>query len=412
MNREQWLTLPEPVRDFIWDAIDPCHEEIGSKFGLNNKQLNFIRDLEDRLFLKKMEVLDFPQQLANLPQGDNIDLRSLALEISNKLLWPLNDFLSNIDRLILRLGGKVPMPIHLKGALAQKKTFPSGTTSTVRQLLSEYDDFKELRLSGKKIIDNNGRFIMPSVDNWLKDYIHFLGAGYHNSLQRAQYLAKAPNALDLSTNERENLRNFLLSYDDNVLMYWELSEGLLQVKIISKDEKIGESKKIDLEVAVSELQNNLKSIEQLVLPEDFIMSEAGNDFFKLRDVLWQALGVQDKVKILSCLKVLSNRKSLDAMLAEDSRYRSILKRFISVRYGSNLDNWLDNNLDKLLTRRLFLEMILQEKMHLVEAEATIIAFYLTNLWPQSGQVVYLDKNDGQLKWRLLQLVINQITWVE
>lgn len=412
MNQAQWLSLPEPVRDFVWDKRGDINEELTDKYQLSDQQSTYIRDVEDRLILKQSGVLDLPQFMEKLPAVGGLNLRELSLDITYQVLWPLQDYLNNVDRLILRLGGKVPLPIHLKGALAQKKTFSSGTTSAVRQLLVEYDDFKELRLSGKKIIDNNGRFITPSVDNWLKDYIHFLGAGYHNSLQRAQYLAKAPNALDLSPSERENLRNFLLSYDDNVLMYWEINEGLLQVKIISKDEKTGMGKKIDLDAAVQELQANLRKIEQLVLPEDFIMSEAGNDLFKLRDVLWQALGVQDKVKILSCLKTLSNRKALDVALLEDNRFRSILKRFIGVRYGSSLNNWLDSNVDKLLARRLFLEMILQEKMRLVEAEATIVAFYLTNLWPQSGQVVYLDQNDGQLKWRLLQIIKNQITWVE
>lgn len=411
MDREQWLTLPEPVQDFVWYKLDNLNQELGSQFGLNTEQLDFISDLEDRLFLKRMDVLDLPQRLASLPQATSLDLRVLSLEIATRFLWPLQDYLSNIDRLILRLGGKVPLRQHLKGTLNQAKTFPSETTGMVRQLLIEYADFKDLRLSGKKIYGNDGRFLTPTLDNWLKDYVHFLGAGYHNSLQRAQYLAKAPNSLGLSSEERESLRNILMSYDDNIILWWQVADSFLTAKLIAKPADPA-NKKIDLEIVVKNLEKNLKQVEEVVLPTDFIMSEAGNDLFKLRDVLWQALGMQDRTKILTCLKVLAERKVLDSMLTEDNRFKSILKRFLTVRYGNSLNNWLENNQDKLISRRLFFELVLEEKMNLAEDESTVAAFYLTNVWPKSGQVVYLDQQDGRLKWRGLQVINNQLAWIE
>ncbi len=411
MDREQWLTLPEAIQDFVWYKLDNINQELVSQFSLDADQLDFISELEDQIFLKKIDVLDLPQRLAKIPRAEILDLRLLSLQIATKLLWPIQDYLFSVDRLILRLGGKVPLPQHLKGSVNQTKSFPGEIKGMVRQLLLQYDDFKDLRLSGKKIYSQDGRMLLPSLDNWLQDYVHFLGAGYHNSLQRAQYLAKAPNALELSSEEKESLRNVLLSYDDNVILWWQLLNGFLTAKVI-EDQNVNKSKEVDLEAAVKNLEKNLKQIESVVLPTDFIMSEAGNDIFKLRDVLWQALGVQDRTKILTCLKVLAEKKVLDALLIEDNRFRNILKRFITVRYGNSLAAWLDNNQDKLISRRLFLEMVLEEKMKLAEDESTVAAFYLTNIWPKSGQVVYLDQKEGVLKWRGLHLINNQLAWIE
>lgn len=411
MQIEELEKLPAEISDYVFSVkfVD-FNTELQQKYSLNPAQMGLIMDLEDSLILKKISVLDLPAYLEKMEFAQQKDLRAIALDIANILLWPIQDYLTNVDRLILRLGGKVPLHQFLKSDV-QAKTFPEHTKGMVRQLLSEYEDFKDLRLSGKKIYSSDGRLLMPSVDNWLKDYVRFLGAGYHNSLQRSQYLAKAPNALELSNEERESLRNILLSYDDNVVLSWHYADGLLMAELPTSHDEASD-KKIDLEVVVKNLEAHLKQIETVVLPTDFIMSEAANDIFKLRDVLWQALGVQDRTKILTCLKVLAEKKVLDAMLTEDNRFRNILKRFVTVRYGNSLGTWLENNQDKLISRRLFLEMVLEEKMKLTEDEATVAAFYLTNIWPKSGQVVYLDQQDGVLKWRGLQVINNQLTWIE
>ncbi|MFA5126879.1 MAG: hypothetical protein WC465_02670 [Patescibacteria group bacterium] len=404
--------LPTEVKDIIFsnDLVEK-NQALADKFLLNQSQINLILDLENLLFLKKLSPLDLPTRLESMERASYYDLRAITLDIAQNILWPLQDYLQNVDRLILRLGGKVPRAQHLKSVTLQKRLFPSSASGTVKQFLSSFDDFKELRLTAKKITDNNGRLITPSVDNWLKDYNHFLGAGYHNSLQRAQYLAKGPNCVPLELGEKESLRNFLLSYDDDLGMQWENNEGMLKVQLPVSAPKSDKPVKVDLDKAVAELQQNIKKIEQIALPADFILSEAGNDLFKVRDILWQAVGTEDKEKALSCLKVLVEKKSLDSLIAEDNRFRSILKRFIGIRYGSGFNNWLEGNSDKLLARRLFLEMILADKLRWPEAEAATIAFYLTNLWPQSGQVVYLDATDGNLKWRIMQVMKdNQLAW--
>lgn len=404
--------LPSEVKSIIFgEDLVLKNQALADKFYLNQTQLSLILNLENFLFLKKLSPLDLPTRLEEIDDSDYLDLRALALDIAINILWPIQDYLGNVDRLILRLGGKVPKAQHLPSLTLQKKSFPSSARGTVAQFLAEYDDFKDLRVSAKKIISPDGHLVMPSVDNWLKDYVHYLGAGYHNSLQRVQYLSKGPNTKDLSETERESLRVFLLSYDDKVPVDFVSQDGIVQASL-PQESKTKADQPLDMEQAIANLQSNLASLDRVLLPENFILSEAQNDIYKVRDILWNALGMNDKEKVLSCLKVLITRKAIDTLIKEDTRFKSILKRFIGVRYGNAVSMWFDENQDKLLARRLFLELILVEKLRLADAESAVAAFYMTSQWPQSGQVTYLDQKDAQLKWRNLQVIKNQLSWLD
>ncbi len=411
MNLEDLQKIPEEIKDYVTgESIYSNNISIIEKFHLTDSQANFILKLENRIILKNISCIDLPKELEYIGD-DSLDLRGLALEVAINIFWPIQDYLGNVDRLILRLGGKVPKAQHLPSLTLQQKTFPASTKGTVDQLMSEYDDFVSLRVSAKKIVNPEGHLVSPSLDSWLKDYVHYLGAGYHNSLQRAQYLAKSPNALGLSDGERESLRCFLLSYDDKVSIQIENSEGVLRAELVQA--KVEENiKVIDIERSIADLENNIRKLDQLLLPESFILSEAGNDIYKVRDILWNALAMSDKEKVLSCLKVLVSRKALDSLIKEDSRFVSILKRFVGIRYGLALSVWFETNQDKLLARRLFLELILVDKLRMSELESAVAAFYLTSQWAQSGQVTYLDQKDGQLKWRNLQATKNQLSWLD
>ena len=408
--------LPEEVKELIFsEEIFQANKDLLKKYYLDRKQIEFVLDLLDDIYLQKIEPLDLPQRLEEIERAKYLDLREISLYIARNILWPLEDHLGTVHRLVLRLGGKVPKPRHIHKKVLQAKVFPGRATGVLEHMLLEYDDFKTLRLSSRKITDKEGKSISPSVDNWLTDYIHFLGAGFHNALDRAKYLAKSPNVLSLRPAEKESLRFFIISYDDKVEMDFHLDGSTLIISEPALKEENEETEEaIDIEQIVEQFKQKLFSLETKILAQDFILSEANNDIKKVRDVLWQAIGLQDKEKTLACLKLLVERKHLDMMLKEDSRFFSILKRFVNIRYGGkyagDLDNWLVKNVDKLLLRRLFLEMMLEDKLRLDSQEATLWAFYLTNLVSSSGQIIYLDESDGQLKWRELQVNGENIVW--
>ncbi|MBU1202844.1 hypothetical protein KKH39_02270 [Patescibacteria group bacterium] len=415
MKTEDWLKLPKEVQDFIWDNFTDINDELVNKYGFNFDQIDYINSLEDKIILKIVSPLDLPKQLEYLPGAKNFNIRELALDLAIKAFSPLQFYIDNIDRLILRLGGKVPhvKPLKSEDNLVNSNVFPGHTVGTVKEMMSKYEDFKDLKLSSKKIVNEKGFLTAPTVDSWLKDYIHFAGASSRDSLSRAQYLSKAPNVMELNKDESESLRYFLVSYDDDAPMTFDYSDSILKISQAEK-KKIGKKnadKPLDSTIAINEIERHIKELLENILPEDILMSEAENDVNKIRDILWQAIGIQDKDKVISCIGLMIKKRILDQTISEDSRFKNILKRFVGVKYGHSLEQAIGDETDKLMLRRLFLEMILSDKFRIPEDEMLIIAFYLSNIVSSSGQLVYFDKAYNKLRWREVQVLGNKFSWV-
>jgi hypothetical protein len=402
--------LPPDIQDFIFgEAINQANHTIADQFALNQSQLDFILDLEEKIWLKIISPLDLPKELEQMERAQYYDLRALSLELALNILWPLQQYLGEVDRLILRLGGKVPRLQVLQTDSVVNKSLPNSVKGAVKFLLEQYPDLQDKRLSANKIVIEKNRRVQPTLANWLTDYVHFLGAGFHDSLERSRYLAQSPNVLALSEKERENLRYFLLSYDDNVPIELFTDDAVLRFALLDEVADIDTEK--DKQLSWEEiLQNFSAKIEVLkgqILSDSLVLSEAENSLYKLRDILWQALALQDQAKVLTCLKILLSKSALDLLLVEDRRFKGLLRRFVDLKFGENMR--LDEQ-DKLLSRRLFLEMILSAKLQLASEQSVLAAFYLTNLNQASGQVVYFDKKNNQLKWRELIVMNNKIVW--
>ena len=408
MKKNSLQELPEEVKNIIFNSnLTDINKKIAEKFSLDFKQIDYIVNLEIPLFLKEIPVLDLPQKLEDIEGASELDLRSLALEIAYNILWPLQDYLTKVDRLILRLGGKVPPLKRLRKIVLQHELFPTEAHDTIRNFLIKYEDFKDLRLNSKKIINKDNRKVIANVDNWIKDYVHFLGAGQHNSLQRSKYFSENKNILALNKEEKDSLIEFFNSYDKNNIVNIINDSSVLRIAKYKEKKKIIK-KEINIANILEELHQDLLVVEKDILANDYILSEVDNDTSKVGDLLWSSLGLGDGNKVLGCLRVLINKKSLDRLIKEDKRLQSILKRFLSVKYGQDIVHNF-NYEDQLMTRRVFLEMILISKLK--NKKASTIAYYLTNLVKDSGQVVYLDEVEGILKWRELQVIKNNLTWV-
>ncbi|PWB38597.1 MAG: hypothetical protein C3F02_02695 [Parcubacteria group bacterium] len=410
MAYSNFSELPEGVRKFIASPeISQGNGEIADIYGLNRDQMAFLLGLERSVFFKSLPVLDLPNHLEDMERAEYYDLRAITLDMAYKILWPLQDFLEDVDRLILRLGGKVPRWQHLPQSENETGGIPASFDLTIREAIEQYSGFKDSRLTNSKIIDKEGRLVAPTIDNWIKDYIHFTGAGQHGSLERAKYLSKNANALALNEADKESLRFVLISYDDDAKVQIDTGGFLV---------KISEFKKAEAPVPVKNTKELLDEIEQRLMALDsrllsgaILMSEAGGDAYKLRDVLWQALGLLDKDKVVSCLRLLIERRALDAMIKEDNRFINVLRRFISVRFGYSVEHNFDQNQDLAISRRLFFEMILADKLAL-GADTALVAFYLTNILEGDTPLVYFDEAVGELRWRALQVLRDKLVWLD
>lgn len=417
MHKDDWAQLPQDLQDFIWTDITDINDDLFEKYNLKFGQLQYINIVEDKVILKNISVLDIPKELESMSGADKLDLRAIALDLAIRVFAPIRDYVDDVDRLILRLGGKVPprKPLQKKTQKDDSSQYEKYAEGKLEDLLSKYKNLKEQRISSNKIINKEGRKVSPTIDNWIKDYVHFLGAGDHSSLERAKYLSKSDNVLGLNKEDRKNIGLFIMAYDNDEAYVFEKRGGVVKLSELKKVKKsdiedISKHKTVDGFLA--DLKTNMSDLEKTLISDKILLAEIDNDTKKLRELLWDSLGLGDKEKSISCIKLMLERKSFDASIKEDNRLRSILKRFLNIKYGKKFDNFLENNNDKLLLRRLFLEMVLEEKLKFKENEACTIAFYLSGIVQNSGQIVYLDKNDFRLKWRDVQLSGENIAWLD
>lgn len=410
MSFQDLKNLEQNIQDIIFsENFSNQHKLIFDEFYLNQKQANFILDLEEKVWLQKIGVLNFPQELNQMERAEYYDLRALALELALKIFWPLQDYLKDVDRLILRLGGKVPLPVHLQvtsevqenNAQMLKHFF-----GPMKVLLEQHEILNEALLTPHKIINQLGQKVAPSVANWLKNYFHFLGAAYHDSLQRAQFLAKEPNVLALNNQEKENLRYFFTSYDEGLELEVDYEDNFLSLKTREAN-NVQVAEVISTEELLKIFQEKLSEIKASFVGEKLLSDEAGTSLYKLRDVFWQALSLQDIEKTLGILKVLISKKALDLLLDEDKRFAGVLKRFVGIKFGE-VASWPTT--DKLIRLRLFLELILVDKLRLDSMKAGLLAYYFSNLSNENSQIVYLDIKARVFKWRELELNNKQIVW--
>ena len=142
------------------------------------------------------------------------------------------------------------------------------------------------------------------MDNWIKDYVHFLGAEGRNSLQLARYLSKAPNVLSANSSDQETLRHFFVSYDANQPVEFNYEDNILQVREISQEnvqEGLKDTKNTEINKIITKFQQDIVAFDQQLLSSAMILSEAENDIHRVNDMLWQAIGIQDANKTVSCL---------------------------------------------------------------------------------------------------------------
>ncbi|MDQ5970669.1 MAG: hypothetical protein QG603_446, partial [Patescibacteria group bacterium] len=91
-------SLPLEIKNYLLDENTSSNNiKIIEKFYLNNQQVDFLMNLENKVILKNVSCIDFPKELEYIG-SDLLDIRGLALEVAINIFWPIQDYLGNVDR--------------------------------------------------------------------------------------------------------------------------------------------------------------------------------------------------------------------------------------------------------------------------------------------------------------------------
>jgi len=421
MYLERLSKLPSQVKQVVFGEADyAVNDELVSTYQLSDEQVSYMTRTYLEIVLGDRPALELRAHLEKMPDADSVDIGSLSLQIAIRKLWPLQDYLKNIDILIRRLGGRVPDPVPLPKA---PTTDEQGVIQSdwergiAREMLLKNRQYSEFYLTQKPIRDPEGRLKAPSVSNWLADYLHVMGAVGSDALKRSQYLAKSKNAERLNDAEKQNVLNFLTSYESDAQMYWRVAEGnylLVEPELPEEEKKTREQHKATQQMSellayYSDVQRN--SHEQFVSMRPSLEAAAGDNNRKLADIIWESLGLQDADKGLAALDLLIERRGLWDMLKTDQRYKGIVSRYIDAHYGTEAKTFWGGDVTTSVGLALLWRIMFVEKLQLKEDRAAILADYFSKKTGQKTSPIYLDLRSGLFVFRDVAYKDRQLSFV-
>lgn len=404
--------LPLNVRNVLTQDSDvETNRAIRAAFFLDQDQFDAMLDIVLGIILGKFAVLELPQRLASIPRANTLDIRALALRIAIDKLWPLQEFLKSVDVLINRLGGRLPAPMPLPAENASTDDDESDVPDLsvqqgpAKEIIQANKAFTDLYITQKPIRDSEGRLKAPTLNNWLQDYLHTVGASGVGSLKRSQYMARSANALSLNDAEKKNVLNFLVSYEEHVPMFWHTAEG--QYLLI--EEELPQTKNVtggqeQPTKAMSELLGLYSSMQMKyqAMFEDTkkgLELEINGNTKKTADIVWDALGLGETERCLAALDLLIDHHWLLETLKTDHRFQGIVGRSIGVRYGIEAKNTWNGDLTTSVMLALFWKLILVEKLGIDEQTAAILADHYRKRLEQKVSPIYLDLTSGKFLFR-------------
>jgi hypothetical protein len=276
---------------------------------------------------------------------------------------------------------------------------------------------KELLLKKEKL--------EPTIGNWLKDYIHFVGVeDVVSTIKKAQYFTNSANVKALDADEKKlldklldfyiNLKNFYVNtgkYDPSEIYIFNLSDEEQAAFGKEIDDLVaqvpGEEKAVvkkDGGQSIEDLlQEKVADEKKINIEKERIVKDTRKEFDKVAEIFEEVLLRRKRYPIIACLEILAETGSLDNLLAKDARFTSLLLGYFK---RNNLQSEeADFKKDPYQAKYIqhFLKYVFLERIGLSESDGARFAVKVSNIFRSTGanqyaQLAYLDLGDNKFKW--------------
>ena len=406
LNIKLLQTLPEGFKDLIFnEGSVEINDSIARDFDLSGSSLRLILGVLLTIYTGEQKVIDLPAALSKLDLG-SVDIRALTLAIATRKLWSMRQYLPGVDTLIQRLGGQLP-----QGSMSQpvaEAMSDGAIVATAEEFLKQQGDNRGLWLTSKPLDMGQGPVEDPTIDNWLKDFLRAMGPSMRDGLARSQYLIRSVNVKNLPSEEKANVLNFISSYGEGTLARFSIDGRRVTVRSGSVEAVADQPKQPSTStVDVSRITDQYRAYGQDLMSRisasmSGIEIEIGDQVGRLADIIWEALGVEDKDRVIASLLLAARRKQLGTFISSDLRFIGIIRRFISVRFGEQAKSlWQPDS--TLVSAVLFFQLILQDKLRYSPAETAMLADLICS---EAGweQAAYIDMTRAEFRLREVRLV--------
>lgn len=276
----------------------------------------------------------------------------------------------------------------------------------------------------KKEIELKSEKVEPTVGNWIRDYVYFVGVDeIVSSIKKAQYFTISKNVRALAPEEKK-LLNYLLEFFVNLKNFYvnASKKDLAEVALFPFSEEEQESFLKSLEIAeesstrsrrssqtkapttISELYEG-KITEQKRIDEEkeLINKETRREYDKVADFFEDVLLKRRRYSVLACLEILAEIGAMDNLLVKDARFKNLLFGYFKRNNLQGEEQRFSADPYQAKYIQYFLKYVFLERLGLPEQEGARLAARISNIFRsrnlnQYAQLAYLDLNDDTFKW--------------
>ncbi|MBU1131677.1 hypothetical protein KKC32_00260, partial [Patescibacteria group bacterium] len=299
-----------------------------------------------------------------------------------------------------------------------------GSGQFQKELLESMYRNNEL-LTKEKIVIKDEK-LDPTIGNWLKDYINFVGVEEAvSTIKKAHYVTNSENVRRLSPDESKSLDLLLDLYVSLKNFYFNIKKyNFEDVHIFPLSDKEKESMKKALAVEsapeeeeskeggakvkkpvdiVEMFEGDPEERKQIEAEKEKITETTRKEIDKVGDELEDYLLGRKKFGIIACIEILAETGALDSLLAQDRRYQKFLFGYFDRHNLSEEKNLFQQDPMQEKYLRYFLKYLFLERLGLPESEGARLALRISTIFRDKGAVqygglAYLDLTDNSFKW--------------
>ncbi|MEK7549540.1 MAG: hypothetical protein AAB519_00945 [Patescibacteria group bacterium] len=236
--------IPEPVRAFFM-ADDPriISEEAALLFGIPLKDIPAITGPLGDVFVKNTPLSMYPDMIIKTSGIDSGKAYGIAFWVNEKIFKQFPEYFTDAEALSKDWESKKSQPLmsevdaknklhDIEPWILEEQKAQAKEVQEVRsaekpkvgvkkevlpllQALSKYQQLGNQMISSERIkIKSQPEPVRGSLFNWIKYYRDELGVGFHDSVQRGNFLFRSENGRKLSEDERERVNIILRSVEE------------------------------------------------------------------------------------------------------------------------------------------------------------------------------------------------------
>lgn len=111
---------------------------------------------------------------------------------------------------------------------------------SLKDVLEKYINISEQEVTTGMIVNKKtGKYIDPTIRNWIDDYINQFGSGGHTNLERGKYLDDSINTKNLDSEDKKNVGKLAKSYDEGSKLIIDREEKIILWNLHDNESQLG-----------------------------------------------------------------------------------------------------------------------------------------------------------------------------